>query len=108
MFNSATLVGRTVRDAELGDRSTGGMVLRFTLAVDRDYEVDGETPTDFWPVQITGEYGARLAPHVIKGRLVLVAGQAQIDQRRCDDGSYRVFPYVSASRLRFLDKQRAE
>ena len=108
MFNSVTLVGRTVRDAEIGDRSTGGKVLQFTLAVDRDYEVDGETPTDFWPVEIVGGYGARLLPHVTRGRLVLVAGQAQIDQRRCDDGSYRVFPYVSATRLRFLDKQRAE
>lgn len=111
MFNNSTLVGRLTRDAEIGalpnERHTPR--LRFTVAVDRDYEVDGETPTDFWPVELVGEHGARLAPYLTKGRLILVSGAVHIDERREDGGAYRVFPFLSARQVRFLERrQRAE
>jgi single-strand DNA-binding protein len=107
MYNAITLVGRLTRDAQGGtvNNARHTPVTRFTVAVDRDYEVDGETPTDFWPAEINGEYGERLGPHLTKGRLVLVVGQAHIDQKRDDEGHYRVFPYVSVRTLRFLDKR---
>ncbi len=108
MYNLATVVGRLTRDAETGqlpnERRTPR--LRFTIAVDRDYEVGGETPTDFWPVEVLGEYGTRLAPHLTKGRLVLISGAAHIDERREEGGAYRVFPFLSARNVRFLDRKR--
>lgn len=72
MFNQFTLIGRLTRDAEVGQMANERRTprLRFTVAADRDYEVEGETPTDFWPVEILGEYGPRLAPYLTKGRLV--------------------------------------
>ncbi len=82
--------------------------LRFTLAVDRDYRVDGQTPTDFWPVELVGDYGARLAPHLTKGRLVLVSGSVHIDERREANAPQRLFPYVSCRQLRFLDRRTEE
>ena len=104
MLNTVTLIGRLTRDAELGqipnERRTPKA--RFTLAVDRDYEVDGETPTDFWPVDIVGEYASRLAAHLTKGRLVAVAGSAHLDRRE-DGGQHKTFAYVSARQVRFLD-----
>lgn len=107
LYNQVTMVGRLTRDAEAGqlpnERKTPR--LRFTLAVDRSYEVDGETPTDFWPVEVLGDFVSRLAPHLRKGRLVLVAGAAQINERRDEQGQYRVFPYVSARQVRFLDRR---
>jgi len=111
VFNSSTLVGRLTRDAEVGQIANERRTprLRFTLAVDRDYEVDGETPADFWPVELVGEHGPRLAPYLTKGRLVLVSGAARIDERHEEGGPYRVFPYLSARQVRFLDRrQRAE
>ena len=103
-----TVVGRLTRDAEVGQIANERRTprLRFTVAVDRDYEVGGETPTDFWPVEVLGEYGSRLAPHLTKGRLVLVSGAAHIDERREESGQYRVFPYLSARNVRFLDRKR--
>ena len=107
MFNTVTMVGRLTRDAELGhipnDRQTPR--LRFTLAVDREYEVDGEIPTDFWPVEILGEYGTRLAPHLSKGRLILIQGEAHIDTRKYADNSFHTFPYVNARSIRFLERK---
>ncbi len=110
MFNQTTLIGRLTRDAEVGqlpnDRKTPR--LRFTVAVDRDYEVGGETPTDFWPVEVIGEYGTKLAPYLTKGRLVLVSGASHLDEKRSDEGGYRVFPYISARNVRFLDRKTRE
>jgi single-strand DNA-binding protein len=107
MFNGATLIGRLTRDAEVGqlpnDRRTPRV--RFTVAVDRDYEVDGATPTDFWPCELVGEHSSRLAPYLTKGRLVLVTGAAHIDERRDAGQPYRVFPFLSARTVRFLDRR---
>lgn len=109
MFNQTTLVGRLTRDAEAGqlpnERRTPR--LRFTLAVDREYEVDGETATDFWPVELVGEHAPKLAPYLTKGRLILVHGSTHIDERRTE-GAYRVFPYLSARTVRFLERRRPE
>lgn len=107
MFNQVIVVGRLTRDAELGqlpnERKTPR--LRFTLAVDRPYEVDGGTPTDFWPVEVLGEFAERLGAHLRKGRLVLVSGAAHINERRDDKGQYHVFPCVNARQVRFLDSR---
>jgi single-strand DNA-binding protein len=107
MFNAVTLIGRLTRDAELGRLPTEKQTprLRFTLAVDRDYAVNGEVPADFWPVEVMGEYGVRLAPHLSKGRLVLVHGAAHINSHKQDDGTYRVFPFVDARFIRFLERK---
>jgi len=107
VFNTLTLVGRLTRDAELGavpgERSVPRV--RFTLAVDREYGVgDDEMPTDFWPCELVGEEGPRLAVFLTKGRLLLVHGSAQIDERRDEGGAYRVFPHVRVRQVRFLDR----
>lgn len=107
MFNQIVLIGRLTRDAEVGhlpnERHTPRV--RCTLAVDREYEVDGETPTDFWPCELVGEHGPRLAPYLTRSRLMLVQGVAHIDERRDENGIYRVFPFVSVRHLRFLDRR---
>lgn len=110
MFNDVTLVGRLTRDAEVSEMRNPQKtpVLRFTLAVDRSYQVDGETPTDFWPVTVVGEYGTKLAQHLTKGRLALVAGSAHLDSRKDDAGAYHTYPYVACRQIRFLDKPRRD
>jgi single-stranded DNA-binding protein len=108
VFNQITLVGRLVRDAATEQPPNGrAPQLRFTLAVDRLYEVDGETPTDFWPVVIHGEYGGRPAPHLTREPLVLVAGSVHPDTRRDPDGTPPVVAYVSDRVVRFLDHRTA-
>jgi len=109
MFNSVTLVGRLTRDAEVSeihnDKKTP--VVRFTLAVDRDYKNgDGKTPTDFWPVQVFGEYGTKLAPHLARGRLALVDGAAHLDSRKDETGEYHTYAYIAARQIRFMDRPK--
>ena len=108
MFNSVTLVGRLAGDGELGRASGDGRtpILRFTLAVDRAYELDGNTATDFWPVAIVGPHGVRLVPHMTRGRLVLVQGGAHINTCKDAGGARRVCAFVDCRALRFLDGNR--
>ncbi len=78
--------------------------MRFTLAVDRDCEVGGEVSTDSWPVEAAREHATRLAPYLTNGRILLCAGSAHVNTDRGEDGHYRVFPYVNARQVRFLDR----
>jgi single-strand DNA-binding protein len=105
MFNETTLVGRITRDAEVGEVPNVHHTprLRFTLAVDREHAVDGQTSADFWPVELVGEHGLRLAPHLTRGRLLLVNGPTHIDERRDTEGRRHVFPYLTVRHIRFLD-----
>lgn len=107
MMNVILLIGRLTRDAEVGqipnDKHTPKA--RFTVAVDRDYQVDGETPTDFWPVDVLGEYANRVGPLLTKGRLVAVRGTAHLDRREEENGPARTFAYISARQVRLLDRR---
>lgn len=106
MFNEVSLIGRLVRDAEsstFGEKET--KKLSFRLAVDRDYrDSEGNVPTDFWPVEIIGEYGDKLKPHLLKGRLIAVHGSAHINESNGE--TYRVYPYVRGDKVRFLDGKK--
>ena len=108
MFNQTTMIGRLTRDAQMGtcgsDHARATRVC-FTLAVDRDYDLDGETPTDFWPCEIAGLDAPRLLPYLVKGRLVLVTGQAHLDERRTEAGVYQVLPCIRVRQVRFLDRR---
>ena len=110
MFNQVTMVGRLTRDATSSQLRNPQKtpVVRATLVVDRDYDViDADTPVDYWPIEIVGADGERLAPHLQKGRLVLVNGSVHVD-RRDTAGATRVIPYVRVRQLRFLDRPRTD
>ena len=106
MFNEVTLVGRLTRDAEVSEINNAQKtpVVRFTLAVDRDYQVGGKTPADFWPVNVAGEWAVKRSPQLTRGRLVLVAGSVHLDSRKDEEGTYHTYPFVTCRQLRLLGK----
>ena len=109
MFNQVTMVGRLTRDATSSQLRNPQKtpVVRVTLVVDRDFDViDADTPVDYWPIEIVGGDGERLAPHLQKGRLVLINGSVHVDRR--DGGGPHGVPYVRLRQLRFLDRPRAD
>lgn len=107
MFNSVTLVGRLAAGAELGRLSNAAKTprVRVTVTVERAYDLDGETPVDFWPCRLVGEPCLRLAPYLSAGRLVLVSGAACLDSAPDGAGESRVQAYVSVRQVRFLDRR---
>ena len=81
-MNKIMITGRLVKDAELNFiASTGTPKMNYTLAVERGYQKDkNNKKVDFIPCEAIGKHCENLAPHVTKGKLVLVEGELNIDK----------------------------
>lgn len=74
-YNRVTLMGRITHDLELKQTSTGVSVLTFSMAVDRNYENNGERETDFIPVICWRRNAEFVYKYFGKGSMILVEGQ---------------------------------
>jgi len=106
-FNQITLIGRLTANPEKTQTNNGKELVRFTVAVNRNYKDDqGETPVDFIPCVAFGKTGEFAEQYGSKGRLVLVQGR--LDTRRVEkDLGHESFKYTTFSVVvndfRFLD-----
>ena len=102
-MNKIMITGRLVRDAELSFiPNTGTPKMVYTLAVERSYQKDkNNKKVDFIPCEAIGKHCENLAPHVTKGKLVLVEGELNIDKYD-KDGETRTYTKVKVDRLEFL------
>lgn len=109
MFNRITLVGRLVKDAELGFiPGTGTPKMQYTLAVDRAYQKDkSNRKADFINCEAIGKHTENLAQYVTKGKLVLVEGELNIDTYKKDDET-RSYTKVKVDRLVFMPTSKSE
>ena len=101
MLNHITIMGRLTRDAELRRTGSGTAVASFTVAVDRDYNQDGQKETDFidcvaW--RGTGEFVSR---YFAKGSMIVVSGRLQIRTWTDKDGNKRKAAEVVADEVYF-------
>lgn len=74
MLNSITLIGRLTRDPELRTTSNGVSVASFSLAVERDYQRNGEEKADFIDVTAWRQPAEFAAKYFSRGTLVCVSG----------------------------------
>ena len=102
-MNKIILTGRTTKDAELGFiGTTGTPKMRFTLAVERNYQKDkNNKKVDFINCEMLGQHTEKLSQYVTKGKAILVEGELNIDQYTKDDEK-RSFTKVKVDRLEFL------
>ena len=110
MLNRIILMGRLTRDVELRHTQTGTAVAFFSLAVERDFNVNqsGEKPTDFIDIVAwkgTAEFADK---YFSKGRMAVVDGRLQIRDWIDRDGNKRRSAEVVADRLYFGDSKREE
>ena len=76
-FNSVTIVGRSVKDAEVKDVGEKSRA-QLTIAVDRPYkDSDGKHPTDFLNIVAWGKLAEICGDYIKKGCLILVNGRIQ-------------------------------
>ena len=79
MLNHIVLMGRLTRDPELRRTGSGVAVASFTLAVDRDYAVQGaEKETDFVDIVAWRNTAEFVSKYFTKGRMAVVSGRLQI------------------------------
>jgi len=105
-MNLVILMGRTTKDIELRHTQNSLAVARFTLAVDRPYQKQGEEKqTDFIPCVAFGKLAESLAKYISKGRRITVEGRIQIDTYDKDDGSKGYSTSIIVNRFEFADSK---
>lgn len=106
-LNNVILIGRLTRDVELRHTPSGVAVAKFTVAVDRSFQREGEEKkTDFIDVVVWRKLAETCAEHIGKGRLVAVEGRLQIRSYDDSQGIRRKAAEVVAETVRFLDRAK--
>lgn len=109
MQNVVALIGNLVREPELKYTPNGKAVVKFTLAVGRDFKnAAGERETDFIDCHAwegTAEY---LGNYATKGQPVAVTGSLRVNTwTDKKDGSKRKGVEVSVTRVQLLHRRSA-
>ncbi len=109
IMNKSILMGRLTRDPEVryssGDNPTA--VARYTLAVDRRYQREGEPNADFIPCVVFGK-GAELAEKYFrKGIKVLVIGRIETGKYTNQEGQTVYTTKVIVEEQEFAESKAA-
>lgn len=104
-MNKVSLVGRLTRDPEMRTSQTGGVITRFTVAVDRTYTtVNGERETDFISCVAFSRLGETVARYCRKGMLVSVDGSVRTGSYDAQDGTKRYTTDIACNQVEFLSR----
>ena len=108
MLNNVNLMGRLTRDPELRHTQTGVPVTSYALAVNRDFNSNGNKEADFIDI-VAWQKGAEFAStYFRKGQLVAVQGRIQSRKWTDKDGKNRVSIEVVAERQYFAEGKKDE
>ena len=78
MLNHITIMGRITKDIELRRTGAGVAVASFTVAVDRDFNQNGQKETDFIDCVAWRQNGEFVERNFSKGKMIVVSGRLQI------------------------------
>ena len=107
MLNHITIMGRFVRDPELRRTGSGVAVASFRLAVDRDFQNNGEKKTDFIDCVAWRGTGEFVSKHFTKGRMAVVSGRLEMREWTDKDGNKRINAEINADNVYFADSKNA-
>lgn len=80
-MNKLILVGRLTKDAEVSKINENLQVMKYSLAVERDYkDKEGKKPVDFINCEQIGKDFSKLSAFLTKGKMILVEGSLNIDK----------------------------
>ena len=107
MLNHITIMGRLTRDPELRRTGSGVAVASFNIAVDRDYNPQGqEKETDFIDCVAWRNTGEFVSKYFTKGRMIVVSGRLQIRSWTDKEGNKRRAAEVVADNCYFGDSNK--
>lgn len=106
MLNHIVLMGRMVRDPELRYTQSQKAVVSFTIACDRDYEVNGERKCDFIDCVAWGHTAEFISKHFPKGYPIIVSGNLQVRDWMDKDGNKRRNAEVVADTIYFGENKK--
>lgn len=108
MLNKAVLMGRLTRDPELRYTQAGVAVASFSLAVDRDYQRNGEErEADFFDVTAWRHTGEFVSKYFSKGDMMVVEGRLELQKYTDRDGNNRQKVQIIANNVYFGSSKKS-
>lgn len=108
-MNKVILIGRCTRDPEVrysqGENATA--VARYTLAVDRQFKMDGEQSADFINCIAFGKRGEFAEKYLRKGTKIAVVGRIQTGSYTNKDGQKVYTTDVIVDEHEFVESKAA-
>lgn len=100
-----TAIGRITKDPELRQTQSGVAVVRFTLAVDRQFKnANGEKETDFLSCQAWRKTAELIGQYCAKGSLVGIQGEVRTGSY--EKNGQRVYTTdIMVNNVKFLDSK---
>jgi len=109
MLNFIALQGRLTAEPELRTTQNGTNVVKFTLAVDRDYQSGGsERQADFVECVAWRQNAEFVTKYFHKGQMAVVTGSLQSRKWKDKQGANRVSWEVSVDRVHFGGDKKPE
>lgn len=110
MLNNVILMGRLTRDVDLRySQGSNTAVGRFTLAVDRDYQKEGEERVaDFINCVSFGKTAEFIDKHFTKGSMLAVVGSIQTGSYDNKDGQKVYYTEVLVNKASFTGEKREQ
>lgn len=106
MLNHVVLMGRLTAEPDYRTTQSGVALARFTLAVERDYQQNGERQTDFIDITTWRSTADFVSKYFRKGQLVVVHGSIQTGSYTDNDGNKRKSWNVQAQHVYFAEGKR--
>ena len=103
MLNCDVKTGRLTADPELRTTQNGIPVVGFTLAVQRNYKIDDEYPTDFLNFVAWRGTAEFICEHLRKGNLITVEGALETRKYTDKEGNPRTAYEIKVDRAHFCE-----
>lgn len=105
--NNVVLCGRLTKDPELRYAPSGTPIVRFTVAVNRNFKREGEQEADFISCVAFNKTAESLANFQKKGNLIAVVGRIQTGSYE-KDGQRIYTTDVIANEIQFLEPRSSD
>ena len=105
-INTAVIMGRLTADPELKTTASGLSVLSFSVAVERNYQKEGEEKAvDFINVVAWRKTAEFVSKYFHKGSMIAVEGSIQTRKYEDKDGNKRTAFEILANTVSFCGKE---
>lgn len=100
-MNNICITGRLTSTPEIKKTTSGVSVCSTSIAVDRDYKVNGEKATDFIPCIFWRGTAEFVGKYFKKGDMIAVIGSLESRKYKDKDGNKRIAWEVKADKVNF-------
>ena len=108
-MNKVIIIGRTTKDIELKQQSSGTAVAEFSIAVKRTFKnANGENESDFFNCIAFSKLAETISRYVKKGDLVGIEGRLQTRNNTNKEGRKVYVTEIIVENVEFLQTKKQE